>query len=272
MSDVDAGSYFQVEGNKLNADQADENVQNLPSHGAFRRSSLPSSNNPFYPRATSSRSNSNSSSSLPILKKKIQYPLAIILTTKVNGKLDREGERITHVMISDENSNVTDITTLARQQLGIPNLVLVMSTGHCFNDCEALRTVQFWKATSRKVFAIREEQVESKKRKADSSNHDNNDILEIKRLIIETKAAVESKRDTELGRMASSAFRCLVRQEIAKSPISISLCCKQVLGCSNHVEAWLVNNTSCLHCRNESSTIQLNCFSEFLNLCNETDD
>ena len=47
-------------------------------------------------------------------------------------------------------------------------------------------------------------------------------------------------------------FNCLVCNDAASPPVSLSKCCKQILGCASCIEAWRVSEGSegtCPNCR-----------------------
>ncbi|XP_057314337.1 uncharacterized protein LOC130655589 [Hydractinia symbiolongicarpus] len=75
---------------------------------------------------------------------------------------------------------------------------------------------------------------------------------------IKNNALIEPLKET---------FKCVVCQDISASPIAISMCCKQVLGCSTCVDQW--TELRCPHCRNEFyETVTVNVFENILAILN----
>ena len=56
-------------------------------------------------------------------------------------------------------------------------------------------------------------------------------------------------QNVQLREVVNRIFKCLFCFSLARSPVCIGNCCKQVLGCGNCLEQWFVNNTSSPHCR-----------------------
>ena len=78
--------------------------------------------------------------------------------------------------------------------------------------------------------------------------------------------------DPRLGSAFLDNFKCLVCHSLSQSPVTVSVCCRQVLGCSTCIDQWFAENNRCLHCRTENAqerTIKLNCFLNVLSLSRE---
>ena len=79
-------------------------------------------------------------------------------------------------------------------------------------------------------------------------------------------------QNVQLGEVINRIFKCLVCFSLARSPVCIGNCCKQVLGCGNCLEQWFVNNTSCPHCRadigiEDTNNLVTSAFGELLDRC-----
>ena len=70
--------------------------------------------------------------------------------------------------------------------------------------------------------------------------------------------------DLQLKNHIREIFDCMIRRQLSKSPISIPICCKQLLGCSECVER--LDRGTCPHCRSEIyETVNVNIFESILN-------
>ena len=101
----------------------------------------------------------------------------------------------------------------------------------------------------------------------------------LKKSIILTREEVLSLSrritDTRLESAFLDSFKCLVCHSLSQSPVTVSACCRQVLGCSTCISQWFEENNRCLHCRAENAqerTVKLNCFLNVLSLSRELFD
>ena len=81
--------------------------------------------------------------------------------------------------------------------------------------------------------------------------------------------------DTRLGSAFLDSFKYLVCHLLSQSLVTVSACCRQVLGCSTCINQWFEQNNRCLHCRAENAQerrIKLNCFLNVLRLSRELFD
>ena len=64
------------------------------------------------------------------------------------------------------------------------------------------------------------------------------------------------------------ALTCITCMQLSSSPMHVSTCCRQVIGCGTCVQQWNipnVNNITCPHCRSdEYGTKSLQCFEDVL--------
>ena len=79
-------------------------------------------------------------------------------------------------------------------------------------------------------------------------------------------------QNVQLGKVVNRIFKCLVCFSLARSPVCIRNCWKQVLGCCNYLEQWFVNNTSGPHCRadigiEDTNKLVTSAFDELLGRC-----
>ena len=64
-------------------------------------------------------------------------------------------------------------------------------------------------------------------------------------------------------REMKEALTCIICKELASSPVHVSTCCRQVIGCPSCVQRW--SNESCPHCRSALyETLSINCFESVL--------
>ena len=78
--------------------------------------------------------------------------------------------------------------------------------------------------------------------------------------------------DKRLGSAFLDSFKCLMCHSLSQSSVTVSACCRQVLGCSTCTDQWFAENNRCLHCRAgnaQEKTIELNCLLNVLNLPRE---
>ena len=76
-------------------------------------------------------------------------------------------------------------------------------------------------------------------------------------------------RRVQLGEIVTRIFKCLFCFSLARSPVCIGNCYKQILGCGNCLDQWFVSNTSCPHYREdigiqETSKVVTSAFYELL--------
>ena len=76
-------------------------------------------------------------------------------------------------------------------------------------------------------------------------------------------------RRVQLGEIVTRIFQCLFCFSLARSPVCIGNCYKQILGCGNCLDQWFVSNTSCPHCRadigiQETNKVVTSAFYELL--------
>ena len=79
-------------------------------------------------------------------------------------------------------------------------------------------------------------------------------------------------QNVQLGEIVNRIFMCLVCFSLARSPVCIGNCYKQILGCGNCLDQWFVSNTSCPHCRadigiQETNKVVTSAFDELLDRC-----
>ena len=75
----------------------------------------------------------------------------------------------------------------------------------------------------------------------------------------------QSLQSTQVADVVNKVFKLLICHALMTSPISATICCKQVLGCGTCVESWFVNHDSCPLCKSdEIATIQFTSFSDLL--------
>ena len=55
--------------------------------------------------------------------------------------------------------------------------------------------------------------------------------------------------DTRLGSAFLDSFKYLVCHSLSQSPVTVSACCTQVLGCRTCINQRFFENRRCLHCR-----------------------
>ena len=76
-------------------------------------------------------------------------------------------------------------------------------------------------------------------------------------------------RRVQLGEIVTRIFKCLFCFSLARSPVCIGNCYKQILECGNCLDQWFVSNTSCPHCRadigiQETNKVVTSAFYELL--------
>ena len=99
--------------------------------------------------------------------------------------------------------------------------------------------------------------------------------LERNTIMVSAVAGLQINRtiqNVQLGEVVNRIFKCLVCFSLARSPVCIGNCCKQVLGCGNCLQQWFVNNTSCPHCRadigiEDTNNLVTCAFDELLDRC-----
>ena len=91
----------------------------------------------------------------------------------------------------------------------------------------------------------------------------------LKKSIILTREGLSLSRrstDTRLRSAFLDSFKC---HSLSQSPVTVSACYRQVLGCSICIDQWFAENSRCLDCHAENAqqrTIKLNCFFNVLSL------
>ena len=84
----------------------------------------------------------------------------------------------------------------------------------------------------------------------------------MKNILLKIDDTIEKR--VKIDEVIATLFKCMICHDKMISPISISLCCKQLRGCATCVDQWFGNNNTCPHCRTESSDLKLDCFRELL--------
>ena len=110
--------------------------------------------------------------------------------------------------------------------------------------------------------------------------HEKLERLERNAIVLTATGGIEVSRNiqnVQLGEIINRVFKCLVCHSLATSPVCITQCCKQVLGCANCLQQWFVNNNSCPHCRadiglEEMQTVVTGAFDEILAKCRQLFD
>ena len=59
--------------------------------------------------------------------------------------------------------------------------------------------------------------------------------------------------DTRLGSAFLDSFKYPVCHLLSPSPVTVSACCRQVLGCSTYIDQCFAENNRCLHCCAENA-------------------
>ena len=96
--------------------------------------------------------------------------------------------------------------------------------------------------------------------------------LEKKTIIVSATGSLQISRAirrVQLGEIVTRIFKCLFCFSLARSPVCIGNCYKQILGCGNCLDQWFVSNTSCPHCRadigiQETNKVVTSAFYELL--------
>ena len=96
--------------------------------------------------------------------------------------------------------------------------------------------------------------------------------LEKKTIIVSATGSLQISRAirrVQLGEIVTRIFKCLFCFSLARSPVCIGNCYKQILGCGNCLDQWFVSNTSCPHCRadigiQETNKVMTSAFYELL--------
>ena len=139
----------------------------------------------------------------------------------------------------------------------------------------------FWKSNARKVFAVDAADYEASRSFSTSTeSHPSlmpEDLEALKSGVDEIKNVLRENilvpinlqttlRTTRLISPLEEAFRCLICLGTASSPVAISICCRQVLGCATCLNLReVVENGRCPHCREDSySTVSVNTFERVL--------
>uniref|UniRef100_A0A7M5XEW9 RING-type domain-containing protein n=1 Tax=Clytia hemisphaerica TaxID=252671 RepID=A0A7M5XEW9_9CNID len=234
-----------------------------PEFGAFRRYNLPGPAHRKRARASQ------------------DYLLKIFLGD-FEGRKIVSTNRMQHISINASNSNVNAITEMARNVFQIDDLVLASASGCIIEDTEVTRDFTFWRSAARKIYAVQEEQFQrqptSTAQRASSDDNANREIIEkldSMERTIERNSLIPNIRNisglenaiwsTRLIEPVKETFRCVICRDISSSPIEISECCKQILGCSTCLHTY--TGSSCPLCRSENfSKMRLNCFENLLRL------
>ncbi|XP_057300950.1 uncharacterized protein LOC130635599 [Hydractinia symbiolongicarpus] len=239
--------------------------------GAFRR--ISSSPSQPLPHSSSPLPSSSFSSPLPTPRKRKSDGFIIkVSLANMIGKKVGESSRMQYFSLSPTNANVPAIISLAEEGFGVQPLILVHANGLQMEDTAATRDNTFWRCSARKIFAVkREEFVGTFDRFTDGDNHVRESIDEIKTMLQENillpRDVGALLKSTLLIEPLKETFKCVVCQDISASPIAISMCCKQVLGCSTCVDQW--TELRCPHCRNEFyETVTVNVFENILAILN----
>ena len=130
----------------------------------------------------------------------------------------------------------------------------------------------FWRSSARKIFAVPKDDFERRfPDQIHTSQHSQNPaIVEKLDLILQKLDRNERPTtSTALERPLRATFKSVICQTTASSPIVVSLCCKQVLGCSTCLDQ--CPDRRCPHCRaDEFESVTLGIFEEILStLTNE---
>ena len=96
--------------------------------------------------------------------------------------------------------------------------------------------------------------------------------LERNAIMVSATGGLEISRaipNVQLGEIVNRIFKCLVCFSLARSPVCIGNCCKQMLGCGNCLDQWFVSNTSCPHYQanigiQETNKVLTSAFDELL--------
>jgi len=296
---ADSGSFFKVEGDPLISSSSSS------STNIFSQSPLSQQHGSF--RRISNSSSPSSSPSLPTSSRKRameQYSLKVIFASVLNKKL--EPVRMQFINITEATANVDDITIMTREVFGYQDLVLVHSNLLRIEDSESAQTLSFWRVNSRKVFAVKSQSIPKTDEEVEegepSANQIQNvlpsEILEaigevkekLNNTVVEAINEVKEKlnntvvlsaeealsvpqviNDCRLGCSINRVFKCMVCHNLSSSNnVTISTCCKQVLGCKSCIDQWFRDEESCLHCREVNGremSVSVNCFSDILDKC-----
>ena len=95
------------------------------------------------------------------------------------------------------------------------------------------------------------------------SSLDNGVICSNREDVAILRSLMSSSRITQ---MLKEMFLRKVYLDLIRSPLVISSCCKQPLGCDLCMHRWLESNSQCPNCRADNITsINLNCFDDIIN-------
>jgi len=285
------GSFFKVEG--------ESSTSLLVQSSAASSSSTPNmyshqANNPGPSSIFGSfrRTPNSSSPSLPTSRKRPleQYSLKVILANIINKKLEQV--RMQFFNLTESTANVDDINDMTREAFDCQDLVVIHSNLLRIEDSESTRCLSFWRVNSRKVFAVKEQSLPIPQEEEGDDVNDvttnqpsvtlPSELMEVingVKLTLERSIIVSAEEalnlptniaDSRLGCQIKRTFNCLVCRHMSASNITMSMCCKQVLGCKTCIDQWFSNQESCPHCRDVNGkelSISFNCFSEIIDKC-----
>ena len=143
-----------------------------------------------------------------------------------------------------------------------------------------LLDMSFWRTSARKIFAVEEDEYHTNRQRIQQQYNNNSQrrscdetilagIEEIKTrpgqstVLTQSDNLAKAIKSTNLIEPLKLALKCMICQEVSASPVTVSLCCKQILGCSTCLSR--VPGGRCPHCQNEDySTIRLSAFENVL--------
>ncbi|RVE63439.1 hypothetical protein OJAV_G00136260 [Oryzias javanicus] len=195
----------------------------------------------------------------------------IFIAEVVDGKL--ETRKTLTVRFSEFEASVTGMTNKVSSDFDEEySLVLTDGQGNRLVDSEGTRGSTFWKQNSRKIFAVKEEdllQLQVSKRRRLSRREDGG-LIDVLDKIEEVVLAAQGLQDVsstmkDLMDMVSSnirrvflseaqaaavkqAFTCIICQGPVVEPM-VSTCCQSLIGCRSCTEEWQKNSIFCPKCR-----------------------
>lgn len=259
-----------------------------------------SSPNPFFnPPSINRRVSSSQSSSIR------RSTLAVVKV--VRADLDPNGKPInchrynltTHVPIyNDDQANLLYIVRNVRTQMEESDLEIVGPNGMRYYDEEGTRGIAFWKIGSRKLYAVRKQEIEilsdaaslrnieqesdeenflsplARKRKSKKKQEDSELLQEVKKIRQSVHKILSTSRrhNLDIGFLntLNESFSCCVCKVFPPNlPLLACRACSSLLGCGPCIDAWYNGNLSkkCPKCREPrglSSTFIMKGLDEFL--------
>ncbi|CAM4574452.1 unnamed protein product [Leuciscus chuanchicus] len=207
----------------------------------------------------------------------------------LNATLHLLGQEGTHVTIS-EGQGVQLVGQTVQEYLNSADCYTICDVkGLAIAETSETKDLEFWKSSSRKIFAIkisdlvklkRQENVSKKKRVEAEESEVLESLQEVELEIKNAAARITEQVDEQCSELnivvkqvkimssLKEALSCRMCTSIPSTTIVVSACCGQVAGCGECVQTYLNGNDACFFCKTagfSSKLVFLRGLIEFIN-------